>query len=262
MMFGWKIRPALVGAVALLSALSPAARAEGWGTITAQVVVDGDVPEREKIKVTKDQEACLAKGDLLSEDYVVNPKNKGVKNVIVWLIDATDAKKKLPIHPRLANVKLPPVEIDQPCCQFIPHVAAMREGQDLIFKNSAMIAHNVHLIAVGTKGPNMNFILPAGGQKKLDAEEVPAQRLPITVQCDIHPWMSARIGVFAHPYFAVTDADGKFTIKDAPAGDWRIVLWQESKGWVTGDKTGLAVTVADGKTMDLGQIKFTPTKKD
>jgi hypothetical protein len=258
MMFGWRIGPALVGAAALLSFLSPSpAAAEGWGTITGQVVLDGPVPVREKLNVDKEKGACLAKGDLLSEAYVVNPKNKGVQNVIVWLIDAKDPKKALPINPKLANVKLPPVEIDQPCCQFIPHVVAMRQGQTLICKNSSGIAHNVHLTAIGDQGPNKNVILPAGGQIKLDAEEVPAQRMPIKVNCDIHTWMTAWIGVFAHPYFAVTDADGKFTIKDAPAGEWSLVTWQESKGWVKGGKKGTPITIADGKTTDLGAISFT-----
>jgi hypothetical protein len=260
-MFGSRIRPALVGAVALLACLSPspATCAEGWGTITGQVVVDGPVPERGKINVTKDQEACLAKGDLLSEDYIVNPKNKGVKNVVVWLIDAKDPKKKLPIHPKLKDAKQPPLEIDQPCCQFIPHIVAMREGRDVVFKNSATVAHNVNVLG-GDKGPTFNVILPPGGQRKVDAEDVPARPRVIPVKCDIHPWMNAYIWVYPHPYFAVTDADGKFTIKDAPAGDWRIVIWQETKGWVKGDKNGTPVTIEDGKTSDLGAIAFTPTK--
>jgi hypothetical protein len=256
--------PALLGAAALLSWLSPsaAARAESWGTITGQVVLEGSgpVPERAKINVTKDQDACLAKGPLLAEELIANPKNRGVKDVLVWLIDAKNPKAPLPIHPRLAAAPLPDVEIDQPCCQFVPHIIAMREGQALVVKNSAAIAHNVHVIG-GIKGPDFNVILPPGGQKKVSAEEIPARPTAISVKCDIHPWMYGYIRVFAHPYFAKTDADGKFTIKDAPAGDWRIVIWQEN-GWVKGDKNGTPITVEAGKTTDLGQVNFPLPKKE
>ncbi len=285
MLRGSNLRPTLLGVAALLSCLSlsacgegqhgslPASNTaavlsslslaagggEGWGTITGQVVLEGPVPERAKINVTKDQDACLAKGPLLSEELIANPKNKGVKDVVVWLIDATDAKKALPVHPKLAAAPLPDVEIDQPCCQFIPHIVAMREGQALVVKNSAGIAHNVHVIG-GAKGPDFNVILPPGGQKKVAAEDIPARPTAISVKCDIHPWMYGYIRVFAHPYFTKTDADGKFTIKDAPAGNWRIVMWQE-KGWVLkGLKNGEPITVEADKTTDLGQVTFTPPK--
>jgi hypothetical protein len=73
--------------------------------------------------------------------------------------------------------------------------------------------------------------------------------------------MSAYVRVLAHPYFAVTDDDGKFTIANAPAGTWKIVIWQETKGWVKGDKNGTPVTVHDGQTTELGAIPLTPDKE-
>jgi hypothetical protein len=256
-----RILAPLAGALLLLLALTltAAGRAdEGWGTIKGRVEIEGPVPARKPINVDKDKEHCLTKGPLFSEDYVVNTKNKGVKNVMVWLIDPKNPRAKLPVHPSLQNVKLPAVEIDQPCCQFVPHIVAMREGQDLVVKNSAPIAHNVHVIG-GVKGPDFNVILPPGGEKKVAADEIPARPTPITVKCDIHPWMGGYIRVFSHPYFAITDEDGNFTIKDAPAGDWRIVIWQESKGWVRGDKNGTPITVKAGAVTDLGTVGLTPS---
>src|SRR5262249_4421621 len=96
---------------------------------------------------------------------------------------------------------------------------------------------------------------------------VPARPTPISVQCDIHPWMKAYIRVFNHPYFAVTDEDGKFTIKDAPAGEWRIVVWQEKSGWGKADrndpnpptKTGTPITIKAGETTTL-EVPFAPPK--
>jgi hypothetical protein len=253
-------RPLWLGALTVLSALVPAtaARAEGWGTIQGQVVFDGPAPEREKVAVTKDQEHCLSKGPLFSDVLIVNAKNKGVKNTVVWLLHASDPKKPLPIHPQYAKGSLPAVSIDQPCCQFVPHVVALRQGQDLILKNGAPVAHNTNVYV--DRGPSFNVILPPGGEKKLAAEDITVFPARFMVKCNIHPWMSAYGWAFNHPYFAVTDDDGKFTIKNAPAGDWRIVLWHETKGWVKGDRRGTPVVVRDGQTTDLGAIPLTPSK--
>jgi plastocyanin len=245
---------AVAGAVMLAAAGS--VQAEGWGTVKGQVVWGGkETPKRAPINVTKDQEACEKNGKLLEDKLVVNPKNKGVRWCIVYLIDVSGFEKDLPIHPKLKEVKNKTVVLDQPCCQFEPHVLAMREGQTLLLKNSATISHNVNLIG-GVRGPNLNQIIPAGGH--FQVEDIKARPLPIMVKCDIHPWMSGRIAVFKHPYFAVTDADGNFEIKDAPAGDLRLVIWHEESGWVVGDskpsKMGKNITIKDKETTELGKI--------
>jgi hypothetical protein len=233
-----------------------AAHAEGWGTLKGQVAYPGAAPAREKIAVNKDQDHCLSKGPLYSEEYIVNPKTNGVRNVFVWLIDASgDHNKRLPVHPSLKDAKPADAEIDQPCCQFVPHVLGLREGQGMAFKNSAPVAHSVRVLG-GLKGPEFNVILPPGAQKVVPAADLPARPTPIAVQCDIHPWMRAWIRVFPHPYFAVTDADGHFTIKDAPAGEYRVVMWHEGEGWVNGDKKGTPVTIKDGGETDLGKVSL------
>ena len=178
--------------------------------------------------------ACLKNGKLLEDKLVVNPKNKGVRWCIVYLMSADGFNKAIPIHPKLKAIKKKTVELDQPCCQFEPHMLAMREGQTLIVKNSMPIAHNVNLVG-GGRPPNVNQIVPPGGKFKV--EDIKARPIPIFVKCDIHPWMSGRIAVLNHPYFAVTDEDGKFEIKDAPAGNFRLVIWQEEAGWVIADGT-------------------------
>ncbi len=243
-------------ATLLVLAIAAASRADGWGTITGQVVYPGAVPAREKINVNKDQDHCLSKGPLYTEELIVNPKNSGVCNVFVWLIDASGSyTKPLPIHPSLKETKLPEAVMDQPCCQFVPHALALREGQGLALKNSAPISHSVRVLG-GLKGPEFNTILPPGAQKVVAPEDLPARPTPIAVQCDIHPWMRAWIRVFPHPYFAVTDADGRFTIPNAPAGEYRLVMWQESVGWVHGDKKGTPITIKDGGKTDLSNVSL------
>jgi hypothetical protein len=135
----------------------------------------------------------------------------------------------------------------------------MRQGQTLLVKNSAQIAHNVNIIG-GARGPNVNQIVP--GKGKFELKDIVARPIPMQVKCDIHPWMGGKIAVLKNPYFAVTDEDGKFEIKDAPAGTYRLVMWHESKGWVIGDTEpsgkGKEITIKDGEATDLGKIPLKP----
>lgn len=248
---------ALAGAIVLAAAATT--QAEGWGTIKGQVVLDGNVPKPVAVNVDKDKPACLKNGPLFKDDLVVNPKNKGVKWTLVYLVSADGFKKDIPVHPKLKEIKQKVVEIDQPCCQFEPHMLAMRQGQTLLVKNSAGIAHNVNILG-GARGPALNQIVPSKGQFKV--EDIIARPIPISVKCDIHGWMSAKIAVLKNPYFAVTDENGNFEIKDAPAGDYRLVMWHESKGWVTGDtkpsSMGKKITIKDGGSTDLGRFPLKP----
>ncbi len=262
-MHRWFIKASsLAVAGAIVLAAASAVRAEGWGTIKGQVVWGGgEVPKPVKLDVNKDQEHCLSKGPIFKEEYVVNPKNKGVRWTVVYLMSADGFNKDIPIHPSLKEIKTKVVELDQPCCKFEPHVLAMREGQTLLVKNSAPVSHNVNITG-GAKGPNLNPILPPGG--KIKVEDIKARNLPITVACNIHPWMGGRIFVLKNPYFAVTDEDGKFEIKNAPAGDFRVVIWQEGMGWVVGDKTpnrmGRKITIKNGEVTDLGKVPVKESK--
>lgn len=214
----------------------------GWVTIKGQVKLT-KAPEAKKIDVTTDKQHCLAKGDLVYEDVIVNPKSHGVKNVVVWLRpDNPNRKAPFPqamIHPDLAKGKAKPQThvVDQPCCQFEPRVVAAREGDTIEFKNSAPVNHNVNYNS--DTEPFNNNMAPNTSKT---TKPLQAQSAPITFKCDIHPWMQGRARVFDHPYFATTDADGKFEIKNAPKGKWRIVYWHEN-GFHKGIPGGLGFEV-------------------
>src|SRR5215212_5491754 len=140
-------RPAALAALAVSFLLGPAApaQAEGWGDIKGQVVFGpAKIPAMANANVDKDKQQCLAKGPIKTNDLIVDPKSKGVKYVLVYLQDVKDSKKNdfsPPIHPKLKDFK-PAVEIDQPCCTFEPRMIALREGQELVVKNSMTIPHN------------------------------------------------------------------------------------------------------------------------
>jgi hypothetical protein len=232
--------------------LASAARAEEWGTLKGRIVWGGNgMPEVVFHDVTKDQEHCLSKGKIAREEWVVNEKNKGLRWVLVSL--APDAGGKLAVHPSLKDIK-GTVTMDQPCCKFEPHVVGVRAGQPLLVKNSAPIVHNVNWSGFRNKGDNK--ILPPGGKILID--DLNASPFPVNVGCNIHGWMKAYVGVFDHPYFTVTDENGNFEIKDAPAGNCRLVIWHEAEGWKDGNRNGDPVTIKANATTDVGAIALKP----
>jgi plastocyanin len=211
---------------AVTPAPTEVAAAGQFVTIKGQVVwpASKPVPAPAPINVTADKEHCHAKGPLVSEELVVNAGNKGVKNVWVYLTPANgDAFAADQIDPSLAAGKPAEHVVDQPQCQFVPRVFAARAGDTLLVKNSSPVPHNINF---QSDAVSFNQTVPPGGQYKAD-KPLAAQKGPQTYQCNIHPWMTGKAMVFDHPYFAVTDADGKFEIKGAPAGNLRIFYRHE-----------------------------------
>jgi hypothetical protein len=264
----------LCGLLVLASAGAAPAQQQ-WGTIKGQVIYGGDkLPAPVVLNVNKDPEACLAKKkQLTSEEWVIDPKTKGVKWVYVYLIpdsrNANDIVKPIPVHEDLKKKKLENVVLDQPCCMFEPYATALQEGQSITVKNSMGIAHNVKVDGNATVGnPTINQLIPAGG--KIEVGPFKPQATPIPLSCNIHGWMSGYVRVFSHPYFRVTKEDGTFEIKDAPAGKYRLVIWHPGSGWVVGDKQpdkfGVQIDIAPGKTTELKpytvQPPAQPTKEE
>jgi hypothetical protein len=242
---------ALLAGAAVLAAPVPVA-SRHWGTIEGRVVFAGtSIPANPAVRVAKDKEHCLSKGPIKRNELVVNPKNRGVRWVLVWLApvkDFRDLTKLPPIPHSLKNVSSKKVEIDQSVCQFVPRTLGIREGTTLVFKNSAPVAHNVN-VQGGVTGPNFNVLLPRTGV--WEVKDVKARLLPLCFSCSIHHWMRGWVGVFKHPYFAVTDQDGKFEIKAAPVGRWRLMVWQEKVGWVIyrgKNDIGRIITVKGNRT--------------
>lgn len=251
------MRVLIAVAVASLT-LTSTVQAQGWGTIKGKVVFDGVVVPA-PAPLAGVIPACLANGPILAEKLVVDPKSRGVRWVMVWIAvenkDAADHAAVPPIHPALQKPDKLDVIVDQPCCKFEPHVFGVRTGQNVIGKNSSALLHNMFFQG---RSLNDNKGINPGGQHVWQANLLKPHFLPTTVSCSIHPWMSCRMFVFTHPYYCVTDKDGNFEIKNAPAGNFRLMVWQEENGWVHqgNDKNGQAVTVKNGAVTEVPAIKF------
>ncbi len=205
-----------------------------------------------------DTEACCKAGPLAATKIEVDAKSLGVKNVVVWIrpddVNRANTFPVAQIHPDLAKPKSKEHIIDQPMCQFEPRITVAREGDTLVIKNSAGIPHNVNY---NSDAEQFNVNLPSKAEKKLK-DPLAKQKSPILVACNIHPWMEAKVRVFDHPYYALTDKDGKFEIKDVPAGKWKIV-YQHEGGFHKGKDGiyGFPIDLkGDKKTMEMEPVKL------
>ena len=197
-------------------------------------------------------------GPVLPNHQIVDPGTRGVKNVIVWLRpDNTDRAKTFPlsrIEPSLLSPELQLHTVGVKGGQYEPRVLAARGGDRLQFRNTAPVGINLNY---SSDVESMNILLkPAQAVALKNPLEV--QRTPIAFKCDIHPWMAGRVRVFDHPYYATTDKDGKFEIKDAPVGKWRIVYWHED-GFHKGKDGILGFPIeikGDKATLELDPIKL------
>jgi plastocyanin len=251
-------RPAVAAVPGAAGAIASALPGQnGFGTIKGKLVWGGpQAPVLPPLVAkgdpnVKDAAVCAVNG-IADTSLAVDPATKGIKYGIAYLVRPKGA------NPEAAKAILatPKVEMDQKGCEFLPRNVAVHKDQTVVFKSSDPVGHNVRYS--GFSNTAANLMLPPNGvtEKKLVAE-----RLPLVVLCDIHPWMKGHVAVFDHPFFAVTAEDGSFEIKGVPAGDQNLVVWQERVGYATGGGTrGQVVKVPAGGVVDVGTVLLDPAK--
>ena len=202
------------------------AQPTGFATLKGQFLYGKQgtkIPNALKITPTKDVQVC-GKHQLFDESLVVNPKNRGIQNIILWL----SMKPRPKVHPGYQATADNIITMNNTGCRFEPHVVVVRTSQTFRIGNTDPIGHNSLINFLKNLG--VNPIIPGGGH--VDFNPRIAEIIPTPVSCSIHPWMSGVVLVQDHPYMAVTDEDGRFELKDLPAGKLTIKVWQEKTGYV------------------------------
>ena len=222
----------------------------GWGTLAGTFSLNGQPPTLAQLNVDKDQGTCAPGGRVPPNEEVVLGSNNGIKNVLLFISSKLPQDDPNWEHEDYHAQKTGEVIFDQKACIFLSHVAAMRSTQTLKVLNSDNVGHNTKLDSIrGAKADN--FIVP--GNSSSTYAPGAASPNPFPVSCNIHPWMTAYLMVCDHPYFAVTDANGRFEIPNVPAGvELEFRVWHERAGYLKD------VTVnGEAKTWSRG--KFTQT---
>ncbi|HXU74831.1 MAG TPA: carboxypeptidase regulatory-like domain-containing protein [Polyangia bacterium] len=200
------------------------------GEVTGTVTVTGKLPVMEDLK--RQSDAFCAKTPMKDESVIAGKKGE-LANVIVHI-------NGLPAAP-------PPAEkasLSQDNCMYVPRVQAVVDGQKLEIRNGDPVLHNVHTY----EGARTLFnVAQVPGTPNIE-KTFTQNGVLLKFKCDVHQWMTGFVWVQNNPYFAVSDKDGKFTIKDVPVGTYDIEAWHERFGTKTGK-----VTVVKGKP---AEVKF------
>ena len=204
------------------------------GTLKGHVKYDGKPPKKKRLRMDADP-VCGSShsGPVYSENFKM-AKDGSMAEALVYLKDVSYD----------GGVPSEPAVLDQKGCIYMPHVFGMVAGQELLIKNSDATLHNIHSMPKVNK--EFNFAMPKVVKEKKSTFSL-SEPDPFYIKCDVHPWMKSWVLVSDHPFFAVTDENGNFSIEGIPAGTYEVVCWQEKFGKRTITKK---VTIGDGDTTE------------
>jgi hypothetical protein len=205
------------------------------GTVTGRIVVEGTVPPAELIRLDGDPKClALAGGSQRRDESMVMGEGNAVQNVFVYVKDG--------LPPRLYPVPTTPVVLDQQQCRYVPRVFGIQVGQQLTIRNSDPLLHNVR--SEGVINEPFDVGTPVQGVEV--SRTFATREVMVPLKCNVHAWMNAYFAVLEHPFFAVSDETGRFSIGQLPPGTYTLEFWHERFGTATQQ-----ITVAAQKTSDL-----------
>lgn len=236
------------------------------GTVSGTVNLEGTAPARALISMDADANcARTATGEAMSEEVVASSGK--LQNAFVYVLEGrlTDGNKALNSFAFPSDGQ--PRQLDQHGCHYVPHVIGIQTRDRLQILNSDQTTHNVNLQAQKNDKFNQS---QTPGQAPIEYSFKRPETL-VPVKCNQHPWMRAYIGVLPHPFFAVSGADGSFTISRLPPGTYTLVAWhekfKEQRQQITVGpseaKTGVnfnynAATASLGDELDGGSLRVMP----
>jgi plastocyanin len=200
-------------------------------TVTGHVMFTGKAPAPQPITMAADPR-CVNTGAV--SERVVTGADGALQNVFVYVKDGLGALT--------FPVPTTPVVLDQKGCQYRPHVFGVQVGQPVEILNSDATLHNIHALPM----TNQEFNVGQPLQGLRHTHTFSTREVMVPFKCDVHKWMNAYVGVMDHPFHAVTQPDGSFSLKGLPPGTYTLEAWHETLGTMT-----QSVTVGAKETKDV-----------
>jgi len=240
-------------AFAFAVALPSSGTAAEWGNLKMRFVYDGEPPQPKFIKTGTNSE-------IPDESLLVNERDRGIKNVCVWLLHRGDAP--LVAHPDYEKSAADTVTMKIVAGSVVPRFGLLRTTQMLRFVNEDVVGYNPKIDFFANQP--FNRLLPQFGS--ITTQFPSPEHTPVLVSCSIHPW-TGYLFVRDNPYFALSDERGQLIIKNVPVGERTFVVWHEKLGYVRKvvradvptewHRGRLAGEIKSGDN-NLGEIRLTP----
>ena len=208
----------------------------GDATVNGTIKFAGELPKNPAIDMAEEP-ACRSKHATAPVDSQYVSTGGGLGNVFVYV------KSGLPADAKYAP-PAEPVVIEQDGCEYRPRVFGLLVGQKLDIVNDDPVLHNIK--AVPSKNRGFNISQPTAGMRT--SRTFATEEVMVPLECNVHGWMNAYIGVMGHPFFATTKPDGSFSLKNLPPGTYTIEAWHEKLGTQT---TSVTVGAGETKTAEM-----------
>ena len=232
---------ALAVALPLLAVAAPITGQESPGAVEGTVLLNGPAPRNRLIPMGADPNCLMINaGKKVRHEHVLADAEGRLANVLVRL-EGSAAPQPAPA-PGAALV------IEQQGCMYRPRVAAARVGQMLRIVNRDDTLHNVH--SQSDQGTDFNVSQPLAGMEH--EIELKNPEIVLHLRCEVHPWMESYVAVLEHSWFAVTGADGAFSLENVPPGSHTVVTWHERFG-----EARQVVQVSSGETTRV-ELSYSP----
>ena len=186
-------------------------------TITGEVKFTSERPKLIPLKVSKDQDYC---GETLPNESYSIDSNGGLRNVVVFV----ESAPSVAADPKKLNV------IENDGCRYFPRISAMQKGERLVIRNNDPKLHIPHSYL---QDKTVFMLSLPFKNTALEATHKIREGGILKLVCDTHAWMLGFMHVFDHPYFAITDDQGRFTIPNLPVGNYTLKAWHEEAGMVS-----------------------------
>ena len=206
-------------------------------SITGTITFAGQAPNLKPLTMDADPACAKKHSGPVPNEMLTLGKGNTIGSIMVWVSKGLPAGKTYP-------APKDPVVIDQHGCQYLPHVMGIMVGQPYKILNTDGILHNIHTLPKINR--EFNRAMPA--TVTMATTSFDKAEAVFHIKCDVHPWMSAYLGVFTNPFYSVTSADGKYTISGLDPGTYEITAWHERLGMQTAMVT---VVAGAAKTQDF-----------